>query len=167
MGERITPKVVLGLLTLLLIASVSMATGVWAPGGRGGATASQIDKNPVKAASYIPWEYSLEGALQRAAGTRQPILVDFYTDWCPSCKSMDAAYATPEVTAIAGNLIAVKVNAETRTDLAAKYGVVAYPTTVVLNSDGSVYTSFCGAYSPSDLEQWLRSTFPAAVPTGA
>lgn len=163
MNERAIPNLCLGAMLLMLSASISMATGIWnVRGAAPRATPTTIAR--VTAAAFIAWEPSLETALERAKATGKPILVDFYTDWCPACKTMSQTYAAPEVVAIAGNVVSVKVNAEHRSDLAAQYGVTSYPTIMALNSDGSVYNSFVGAYSPAEFAQWLRGTFPSAVP---
>jgi len=163
MNDRLAPKLCLGALFVMLAISLALVTGVIKLQPTGAEAAAR----PALAAptpTFIAWEPSFESAMQRAATANQPVLVDFYTDWCPSCKTMDQTYNSPEVTAIAGHIIAVKVNAEVRTDLAAKYGINSYPTTLVLNTDGGVYTRFSGAVPPSEFANWLRPIFANVLP---
>lgn len=63
------------------------------------------------------------------------VLLDFYADWCGPCKML-----SPIIEAIADEHSEIKVgkvNVDTETELAKKYGVMSIPTVAVL-VDGKV-----------------------------
>lgn len=71
----------------------------------------------------------------------KPILADFYTDWCHWCQVMDrTTYLDPEVQKkLSANYVCMKVNAQDGGDgqeLATRFGVAAFPTTLVILSTG-------------------------------
>ncbi len=86
----------------------------------------------------IAWTDDYEAALQRAASANSVLLLHFYGDYCPPCKLLDKkTFHDPAlVTAINENVVAVKINAEKRRDLATKYNVNRWPTDVYLYSNG-------------------------------
>lgn len=63
---------------------------------------------------------------QEVLQANQPVLVDFYADWCGPCKMMG-----PVVEELAGELADVKVckiNIDEQIAIAQKYGVMSIPT---------------------------------------
>jgi thiol:disulfide interchange protein len=87
---------------------------------------------------YIYWNYNFQAAQQLAASTNKPMMIDFYTDWCPACKLLDAgAFSDPNVTGAAQGFVPVKINAEGQPDLARKYNVTKYPTIIWTDSAGN------------------------------
>lgn len=86
----------------------------------------------------IAWSEDYEAAVQRAASANCVLLLHFYGDYCPPCKLLDKkTFHDPSlVTAINENVVAVKINAEKRKDLAKKYNVNRWPTDVYLYSNG-------------------------------
>ena len=65
----------------------------------------------------------------RAAG---PVLVDFYADWCPTCRRLDAVLADL-VDALDGRATVVKVDVEKSRSIAERYGVMHIPTLVLID----------------------------------
>lgn len=86
----------------------------------------------------ISWTDDYEGAIQRAATTNSVILLHFYGDNCPPCKLLDKkTFHDPAlVSTMNEHLVAVKINANRRMDLAQKYKVTRWPTDVYLFSNG-------------------------------
>ena len=86
----------------------------------------------------IAWTEDYEAAVERAASANCVLLLHFYGDYCPPCKLLDKkTFHDPSlVTAINENVVAVKINAEKRKDLAKKYNVNRWPTDVYLYSNG-------------------------------
>jgi len=86
----------------------------------------------------ISWTDDYEGAMQRAASANSVVLLHFYGDNCPPCKLLDKkTFHDPAlVSTINEHLVAVKINANRRDDLAHKYKVTRWPTDVYLFSNG-------------------------------
>ncbi len=70
-------------------------------------------------------------ALTEAEAADKPVLVYFYTDWCPYCRQLNSELlAADEVQRELAGMLAVRVNAERGPDersLAAHYRVRGYP----------------------------------------
>jgi thiol-disulfide isomerase/thioredoxin len=86
----------------------------------------------------ISWTEDYEAAVQRAATTNSIVLLHFYGDYCPPCKLLDKkTFHDPAlVSTMNEHLVAVKVNADRRRDLAQKYQVTRWPTDVYLFPNG-------------------------------
>ncbi len=67
-------------------------------------------------------------------GSKAPVLVDFYADWCAPCK-----YVAPLMDELAktheGTLFVVKIDTDQAPDLSGKFGIRSIPT-VILFKDG-------------------------------
>ncbi len=86
----------------------------------------------------INWTEEYEAAIQRAATTNSIVLLHFYGDYCPPCKLLDKkTFHDPAlVSKMNEHLVAVKVNADRRRDLAQKYQVTRWPTDIYLFPNG-------------------------------
>lgn len=87
------------------------------------------------------------------ASKQQPVLVDFWADWCQPCKIL-----IPLLTKLAeeyqGAFILAKVNADQHQDLVAAAGVRNLPT-VKLIKNGEIVDEFMGAKPESEIRQFL------------
>ncbi|WP_169951390.1 thioredoxin [Microbispora sp. H11081] len=73
----------------------------------------------------------------------RPVLVDFWTDWCPPCKMI--APILEEIAAEYGDRLTVaKLNADEHPEIAQRYHVMGFPT-LNLYRDGEVVTQIRGA----------------------
>lgn len=105
-------------------------------------------------ADTVKWESDWQSVLKTAAEKKQPVLMDFYTDWCPHCKRLDAItfidktvidYFNKE------NYALLKVNPEIDRAAEEKFKVFSYPTMVIFKPDGSEVDRMLGFKSPEEL----------------
>jgi len=91
-------------------------------------------------ASAIAWRTDFDGALAEARSANKRVLVDFSADWCPPCVAMKHdVWPHPQVTrAVDAGYVALLVDADRDTVLAARYQVSAIPTVLLLDGDGRV-----------------------------
>lgn len=83
---------------------------------------------------------TLADAVKKAEAEKKPVMIDFITDWCRWCDTLDArTYSDQKVAAyINDHVVPIKIDAEKGEgiDIAKKYGVAAYPTIVFIHSNG-------------------------------
>ena len=104
----------------------------------------------------------------------QPVLIDFYADWCGPCRAM-----SPVVESIAsdlsGQLKVAKVDTDATPSLAMRYGIMSIPTLMVFHK-GQVIdrlvgypgptTSTCASGVASKICSTSRAMFPASLYVG-
>lgn len=98
------------------------------------------------------------------ASAEQPILVDFWADWCGPCHAL-----TPHLKRVieerAGRLRLAKVEVDEGENmrLAGYYRVRGFPT-VILFQHGEEYGRFSGARSRIQINNWLQEHLSASRP---
>jgi thiol:disulfide interchange protein DsbD len=85
----------------------------------------------------------VQNALARARQLRQPVMLDFYADWCIACKSMERhVFSDPAVQAALRDYVILKADITTQNAmdqaLMQKYGVIAPPTLLFFNRHGDL-----------------------------
>jgi thiol-disulfide isomerase/thioredoxin len=95
---------------------------------------------------------SFDAATAQAAKEKKIVLVDFFTTWCAPCKAMDkTTWADKGVRAwLAEKTVSIKIDAEKEIDLAQKYRIDAFPTTLLLKPDGTEIDRLLGFRQPAD-----------------
>jgi thiol:disulfide interchange protein DsbD len=83
----------------------------------------------------------LQIILQKAQENKKPVLLDFYADWCISCKEMEAiTFANPEIAKEMGRFVLVQadvtVNNPSSQALLKQYGLFGPPAILLFNSFG-------------------------------
>ncbi|MBM3139285.1 MAG: thioredoxin domain-containing protein [Chloroflexi bacterium] len=91
-------------------------------------------------ADAIPWMEWGPDALERARAEDRPILLSISAVWCHRCHVMDeTTYSDPRVAeAIARDFVAVRVDADERPDVDARYNAGGCPSTALLAGDGEI-----------------------------
>lgn len=83
----------------------------------------------------------------------EPVLVDFYADWCGPCKMVAPLL---EKIAEENPVKIVKVNVDENQQLAAKYQVMSIPTLIVFK-DGEVINKIVGGASKETILQMITN----------
>jgi thioredoxin 1 len=91
----------------------------------------------------------------------EPVLVDFFAEWCGPCKAM--APALDQVAAeLKGKLKVVKVDVDQNPEITTKYRISAMPTLMVFK-DGKIVNQQQGAIvQKAKLEAWVKSAVTIA-----
>lgn len=84
----------------------------------------------------------------------EPVLVDFFAEWCGPCKAM--APAVDQLAAeLQGKVKIVKIDVDQSPNITTKYGIRAMPTLIVFKN-GQVAGQHVGALvQKRKLEEWL------------
>lgn len=89
----------------------------------------------------------------------QPVLVDFYADWCGPCRMLAPALNELAV-AYAGRARVVKVNVDEQPEIAAHFRISGIPA-LMFFKDGELVDSVVGLAQPSVLRDKLDRLLPA------
>ena len=87
--------------------------------------------------------------------SEKPALVDFWAEWCGPC-NMIAPFLDEAATEYADKMSVVKLNVDESPNIAAKFGIRSIPT-LMLFKDGAVQAQKVGAFSKSQLTEFLDS----------
>jgi len=87
----------------------------------------------------IVWLHAEADAFAKARAQHRFVLLDLEAVWCHWCHVMDEqTYANAEVAAeISAHYIALRIDQDSRPDIANRYGDFGWPATVVFASDGT------------------------------
>jgi thioredoxin len=95
---------------------------------------------------------SFEADVLRAS---QPVLVDFWAEWCGPCKAI-APFLDELAGDMEGKLTVVKLNIDENPQTPQKYSVRGIPT-MLLFKGGQVAATKIGALPKSKLYEWVES----------
>ncbi|WGE48641.1 thioredoxin [Actinobacillus equuli] len=94
---------------------------------------------------------------QDVLNAKQPVLVDFYADWCPPCQII-----APSLEVLAeeyqGKAKIVKINVDQNPELSMKFGVRNIPTLMTFRN-GEIIDRTTGAMPKSQLAAFIEKAF--------
>lgn len=100
-----------------------------------------------------PVHVTKENFDQEVVNSDQPVLVDFWAEWCSPCKQI-----APALDSIAesrsGDLKVVKIDIDSQSELAARFRVRSIPTLMVFRG-GHPEKTKVGAVSAGELQTWI------------
>jgi uncharacterized protein len=110
-------------------------------------------------AGKIRWQPWSDSIFEEAQREHRFVLLDLEAVWCHWCHVMDAqTYADPQVIAlIDGHYLPVKVDQDSRPDLADRYEDYGWPATIVFNRDGSEIVKRQGYLPPKLMASMLQA----------
>lgn len=112
--------------------------------------------------SGINWR-PYEAGLAEARATGKPVVLIFYTDWCPHCHNYSRLFHDPEVARLAASFVMVRVERDGHRDISARYALDGeyIPRTFFLSPEGVLipgldsgreqYRYYLDEHDPSEL----------------
>ena len=82
--------------------------------------------------------------------SKEPVLVDFYADWCGPCKML-----SPIMDEISKNHKVFKINVDEEEELAASYGIMSIPC-VIAFKDGKESNRSIGLKPKEEIEELIK-----------
>jgi len=102
-----------------------------------------------------PIDLDSNSLLKHINNSDQPVVVDFWADWCAPCKMMAPAYNK-----VAGEMSTkfqfAKLDTQNHQQMASKFRIQSIPTLAVFRK-GKEIARQSGALSEKQLKQWLNS----------
>ena len=98
--------------------------------------------------------YTDENFQTEVVGSSQPVLVDFWAEWCQPCRLLGPTIEKI-ASSFAGKVKVGKVDIDTNQNVAIEYKISAIPT-VLIFKDGKVQKKFVGMTGEGDLEAALK-----------
>lgn len=89
--------------------------------------------------------------------SKEPVLVDFFAEWCGPCKAM--APALEQVaTEMAGKLKVVKLDVDQNPNVTQKYRIQAMPTLIMFAGGKEVNRNVGALVQKAKLGSWVKSS---------
>ena len=115
------------------------------------------DKKAVKAAKPLEFRHDIDDAIAEAIEKKQRCFIKFETTWCGPCKTMTQyVFTAKDVVDASEGIVCVKVDGDERRDLVERYAVKAYPTGVMIESDGTEASRFIGYQKVVQMADFLK-----------
>jgi thioredoxin 1 len=86
----------------------------------------------------------------------EPVVVDFWAEWCGPCRMIAPALEEIAAGALGGKVKIVKLNVDENPKTAQKYNVMSIPT-LMLFKNGELASRQVGAAPKAKLEQWITA----------
>ncbi|MBX2976103.1 MAG: thioredoxin fold domain-containing protein [Ignavibacteriaceae bacterium] len=104
----------------------------------------------------IEWEYYNQEKYNEALSSNQPIIIDFYADWCIPCKELDAlTFSDASVISESKRFFNIKADMTKSTNpevekLRNDFKIVGVPTVLIINSEGKEVNRITGFLSAQE-----------------
>lgn len=122
---------------------------------------------PCFAQMTLKWEDSLDQGLKRAKAEKKQIFLDIWAEWCGPCRYLkENVFPALEAKQALKDMVPVAVMTQDRQGkaqgnnmkIAEQFRVDAYPTLIVLDSDGKELRRHVGAFqSGAEFAAWIKS----------
>ncbi len=127
--------------------------GVFEPGVHGILTSSEQDDRKKEDIDMAVVKLTTDNFEQEVMQANQPVLVDFYADWCGPCKMMGPV--VEEISNEEAGIKVCKINIDEQIELAQRYGVMSIPTFISFKN-GEVAGKQVGAVPKSRLLELVK-----------
>jgi thioredoxin-related protein len=98
-----------------------------------------------------------ESVLATAQEKGQKAVIDFYTEGCPWCRTLDTVtFVDSAVIDLSETMVFGKIDARADSVTADKYGVSGYPTVLLVNGDGSEIDRIYGYLPPDEFVETIN-----------
>ena len=87
----------------------------------------------------------------------EPVVVDFWAEWCGPCRMIAPALEEIATGSLAGKVKIVKLNVDENPHTAQKYGIMSIPTLMIFKN-GQLASRQVGAAPKQKLEQWITAS---------
>lgn len=118
--------------------------------------------------AQVAWVARFDNALKQARAEQKLIVVDISTSWCPPCRRMAReVHTNKDFIEFTRTQIFMLLDAEKDNDgirIASRFNVHAYPTILVLDSQGREIDRLIGGTSAADLIRDLKEIFANPLP---
>jgi len=89
------------------------------------------------------------------SSNNQPILVDFWAEWCGPCKALGPILENVALE-FEGKVAVKKINIDENPESPANFGIRSIPT-IIMFKNGTVADTKIGLSSEADLKNWINS----------
>jgi uncharacterized protein YyaL (SSP411 family) len=112
-----------------------------------------------RAADAVAWRPWSDAAFAEAKREHKFVIMDLEAVWCHWCHVMDeTTYRDPKVISLMGaRYVAVRVDQDSRPDLANRYEDYGWPATIVFAADGSEIVRRRGYINPMEMASMLQA----------
>ncbi len=132
-------------------------------------TGAALTAAPAQSSSVIVWHPWSDDIFARAKRENKFVLLDLEAVWCHWCHVMaETTYRDPDVTALMDHrYLAVRVDQDSRPDLANRYEDYGWPATVIYAPDGTEIVKKQGYIEPRGMVRLLKGVIDDPSPIAA